>query len=272
MLRVDFPLREMAEVGAASVVMVLLTTAIEFIAPRTRSTWRDRARGLIFLLVFGTLIGIPLHQVWLALWKMLGVKPVIDLYLDRAFGWAGWGAPALEIIVAVLISDLFLYWYHRFEHVALWRFHALHHSVEDLHALSNYGHPLEDVIRLFLMVGPFSLLNLPPQPAALALLIGWKESFIHAPTSVSLGPLRYVLVDNVFHRIHHSRNPRHFDCNFGIITPLWDVIFGTAYFPSEDEWPETGVDGVPEPKSLTDYAVFPIARFWTREPLAQAAE
>jgi len=272
MLRVDFPLREMTEVGGASIAMVLLATAIELLAPRTRYTWRERARGLCFFLIFGIVIGIPLHRVWLALWEVLGVKPVIDLYLDRVFGWAGWGAPALEIIAAVLISDFFLYWYHRIEHVALWRFHALHHSVEDLHALSNYGHPLEDAIRLFLMVGPFSLLNLPPQPAALALFIGWKESFIHSPTSASLGPLRYVLVDNVFHRIHHSRHPRHFDRNFGIITPIWDIVFGTAYFPANDEWPETGVDGVLEPKTLTDYALFPVARFWTRKPLVQAAE
>jgi sterol desaturase/sphingolipid hydroxylase (fatty acid hydroxylase superfamily) len=261
----------MVQVGAASLVMVLLATAIELIAPRTRPTWRERARALSFVLIFGTLISIPLHHVWLALWNALGAKPTIDLYLDRAFGWAGWGAPALEVIVALLISDLFLYWYHRLEHVALWRFHALHHSVEELHALSNYGHPVEDLIRLFLMAGPFSLLGLPPLPGALALFVGWKESFIHSPTSASLGPLRYLMVDNVYHRIHHSRHPEHFDRNFGIITPLWDIVFGTAYFPAKDEWPDTGVAGVPEPKSLMDFALFPIARFWRRAPL-QAAE
>lgn len=272
MFRVEFSLRDMAHVAGASLAVVVLATAIEFIAPRTRYTLRDRGRGLSYLLIFGIMIGIPLHQVWLALWEGLGAKPAIDLYLDRIFGWAGWGEPALEIVAAVLISDFFLYWYHRFEHVALWRFHALHHSVEDLHALSNYGHPFEDAIRLFVMAGPFSLLSLPAQPGALALLIGWKESFIHSPTSASLGPFRYLLVDNVYHRIHHSRDPQHFDRNFGIITPLWDIVFGTAYFPAGNEWPETGVNGVPEPKLLMDYALFPIARFWTRAPLIQAAE
>ena len=29
------------------------------------------------------------------------------------------------------------------------------------------------------------------------------------------------------HLIHHSDNPKHFDCNFAIVFPYWDKLFGT---------------------------------------------
>ena len=29
------------------------------------------------------------------------------------------------------------------------------------------------------------------------------------------------------HWLHHSDNEKHYDCNFGLVTPIWDMIFGT---------------------------------------------
>jgi sterol desaturase/sphingolipid hydroxylase (fatty acid hydroxylase superfamily) len=47
--------------------------------------------------------------------------------------------------------------------------------------------------------------------------------------------------------------PRHFDKNFGIFTTLWDSVFGTAYFPAKDEWPQAGVADFPEPQSVVEF-------------------
>ena len=63
--------------------------------------------------------------------------------------------------------------------------------------------------------------------------------------------------DNQFHRIHHSLEERHFNRNFGTITPLWDVLFGTACFPKAGEWPKVGLADVPEPKTLREYLLMP---------------
>jgi alkylglycerol monooxygenase len=46
------------------------------------------------------------------------------------------------------------------------------------------------------------------------------------------------------HRVHHARNPRYIDRNFGGSLVLWDKLFGT--YVAEDETPEYGVLHLPE--------------------------
>lgn len=70
-----------------------------------------------------------------------------------------------------------------------------------------------------------------------------------------------VIVDNRFHRIHHSLDEKHFDKNFGIAMSLWDWIFGTAHWPSKDEWPKVGVAGVDQPRNVVDFLALPW-RIW----------
>ena len=67
------------------------------------------------------------------------------------------------------------------------------------------------------------------------------------------GDLGRVIADNRFHRIHHSVEPDHFDKNFGAGTSLWDQLFGTAYFPKENEWPATGLPDQREVRTLRGY-------------------
>ena len=81
--------------------------------------------------------------------------------------------------------------------------------------------------------------------------------YIHSPVDVHFGPLRKVLVDNRFHRIHHSIEPRHFGKNFGVTFSIWDRIFGTAYDPEPGEWPEVGLANVEPPRSVRDYLLLP---------------
>ncbi len=58
------------------------------------------------------------------------------------------------------------------------------------------------------------------------------------------------------HRIHHSREPQHFNKNFGVVTSVWDRLFGTAYFPAKDEWPDTGIVNQSEPSTVREF-LFP---------------
>ena len=68
------------------------------------------------------------------------------------------------------------------------------------------------------------------------------DGFNHSNIRTDLGMLRYVMVTPQSHRIHHSRDPRHFEKNFGGILSIWDHLFGTQY-RVYDEYPE--VAGVP---------------------------
>lgn len=60
-----------------------------------------------------------------------------------------------------------------------------------------------------------------------------------------------LLVTPQVHRIHHSRDPGHYNRNFADAFPLFDILFGTYHKPAAEEFPETGLGGdYPAPRSL----------------------
>lgn len=172
-------------------------------------------------------------------------------------GTARWdlGSSILAALAAALGADFIFYWFHRFQHRYLWRFHSVHHSIEDLSAIGSYHHWSEPAWQLFLTALPLALFDIQVvgQAAWLAFILRAWPSFIHSSTKLNCGPLRHVIVDNRFHRIHHSREAHHFDRNFGALTPLWDWLFGTVYWPARGEWPEVGLNGKPEPATLREW-------------------
>ena len=252
-------IRSMAGQTVTGLVMLAIAITLEVAAPRGRLPMASRLRGLAFLMLQGILIAGPFTYALTRLWALVPLAPLVVLPLDTALGWAGPAAPVLEIVTGLLVLDLFEYAYHRIQHVALWPLHGVHHSVEDLSAATNYGHFLETPFRQALLLLPYSLVVLRhgPQPVIIPWLLAMKETWIHSPTRLGLGPLRYLVVDNVYHRIHHSKDPAHLGKNYALITPLWDVVFGTAYFPKPGEWPATGVDGLPEPKTFGAFLLLP---------------
>jgi sterol desaturase/sphingolipid hydroxylase (fatty acid hydroxylase superfamily) len=207
---------------------------------------------------------------WLlkGLWTSLGFRPLFAVPVDRWFHWAGPIGILIAAFIALLVTDFFGYWYHRIQHVLLWPVHAVHHSVEELHSASSYGHFSDELFRFIFMAIPMSLMPVAGADLPiLALLITLSQFYIHSPTRLHFGPLRRVLTDNRYHRIHHSLEPRHFNRNYGTTFTVWDQVFGTAYFPRPEEWPDTGLAEMPEPRTLREWADFPL-RFMRRERVA----
>jgi sterol desaturase/sphingolipid hydroxylase (fatty acid hydroxylase superfamily) len=99
----------------------------------------------------------------------------------------------------------------------------------------------------------------PGTPFVVGFIVMLLSYYIHSPIDVHFGPFRKVLVDNRFHRIHHSIEPRHFDKNFGICFSIWDRWFGTAYDPAPDEWPSVGLSDVPAPRGVVEFLTLPLA-------------
>src|SRR5262249_35266051 len=137
---------------------------------------------------------------------------------------------------------------------------AVHHSITELGAVSSYHHFTEDMLQYFCVGVPTALLikvNGGAVPWIVLTVAASHAYFIHSSMNVNIGPLRYLIGDNHFHRIHHSRDPRHIGRNFGTLTPIWDVLFGTAYFPRKGEWPAVGLEDVAEPARIRDYLLMP---------------
>jgi sterol desaturase/sphingolipid hydroxylase (fatty acid hydroxylase superfamily) len=82
----------------------------------------------------------------------------------------------------------------------------------------------------------------------------------HANSRISYGPFRYLIAEPRFHRIHHSVETRHLGKNFAFMFPVWDMIFGTAYFPAQDEYPKTGLADQKELRSVVRCVVSPFER------------
>jgi hypothetical protein len=98
--------------------------------------------------------------------------------------------------------------------------------------------------------------------------IAMQSLYEHSCMRLGLGPLRYIISDNRYHRIQHSIEPEHRNKNFGSFTPVWDLVFGTTYFPNKGQWPQTGVAGEDEPRTLSDFLFRPFLRLTGRQASA----
>ena len=245
-------------------------TALEVFLPvhGVRPSWRSRGRSALFWLagapagaLAATIAAIPIqalriHPV-LATWTLPFLPPIAGAVLGGA--------------LAAVFGDFFYYWYHRAQHRFLWRFHAVHHSVREMSGMSGYHHFTEIAFQGVIYGIPVALIA--PDPFAVpvvgGLMAAWAH-YLHSPTQANLGRAWRVVVDNRFHRVHHSLEPRHWDKNFGVVVTIWDRLFGTAVFPAPEEWPETGIPGHGEVATLADYFLMPFR--WRRRARAVVAD
>lgn len=232
-------------------VVLALLTAFELFNPRERQSLRLRLAGVGFWVVLLALSFVASATLVLS-WQVLNVRPLFAIPSMQALVGGPLAAAILGAIIAAVIHDFFFYWCHRIQHRWLWRWHAVHHSIEELNAVNSYHHPSEAIISVLLLQLPMSLLVGFDHPASaiVTLVFSLHLVWIHSPTRITLGPLRAVLVDNRFHRIHHSLEPRHFDTNFGAFTTIWDRLFRTCHMPARGEWPKVGIAEARQPRDF----------------------
>jgi sterol desaturase/sphingolipid hydroxylase (fatty acid hydroxylase superfamily) len=150
----------------------------------------------------------------------------------------------VQALSAVIIADFFWYWLHRLYHKALWRIHAIHHTVEHMDWLSNIRmHPLDPLLKKIVQAIPVSMLGFPPNVFLVYLpVLAFFATLAHANLAWTFGPFRYVLASPVFHHWHHDRKAQFDAKNFSGIFPIWDILFGTFYMPKKLAIPEYGIE------------------------------
>jgi len=160
---------------------------------------------------------------------------------------------ALEVLaltcLALATHDFFYYWLHRLQHTSkwLWAEHELHHTDEHVNVTTSWRHHwLETVLQPLFILPPVLLLFDPIVGTVIWIILLWKLMvfFVHLNSPIRFGWFNRVLSSPQSHRIHHSKSPEHINKNFATTFPLWDILFGTYYHPTEGEWPSTGVTGV----------------------------
>jgi sterol desaturase/sphingolipid hydroxylase (fatty acid hydroxylase superfamily) len=166
--------------------------------------------------------------------------------LRPAQQWPGWLLVPLTIVAMDGANWLAHYADHRFD--ALWHFHALHHSQEELSVLTSFrAHPVMHTTGFILSTIPVVVL-MPARPIAPLLITVYVciGTLQHANVRWNFGPAGRVIVSPAYHRLHHAPDTQ--AVNLGVVLTIWDVLAGYARFPSRYEEPgPTGLTGRPVP-------------------------
>ena len=161
--------------------------------------------------------------------------------------WPDHWPMVFQAMLGLVIAEFGLYFAHRLahEHLSLWRFHALHHSVQRLWVV-NTGrfHFMDSLIKIGLSQIPLYLLG---APLPVFLWIGAVTAFVglltHCNIDVRTGPLDWILSTPRLHRWHHSRVLAEGNTNYGENLVLWDQVFGTYFNPPRPSSTDIGITG-----------------------------
>jgi len=160
--------------------------------------------------------------------------------------WPSWALVPLTIVAMDGANWLAHYADHRFD--PLWRFHALHHSQEELSVFTSFrAHPLMHTTGFLLATIPVVAL-MPGRPIAPVLITVYVcvGTLQHANLRWTFGPAGRVIVSPAYHRLHHARETQ--GINLGVVLTIWDILAGRARFPARtDPAGRTGLAGRPVP-------------------------
>ncbi len=193
------------------------------------------------------LLVVSLLHDWVPQWIFMQVA---SLPLGIRFG------------LAMVVAEIGTYWGHRWMHEVpfLWRFHAIHHSAEQIDWLVNTrAHPFDLAFPRFcgfILMYIFGL----AQPmagsvdwvASLVIIVGtiWGF-FIHSNIRWRFGWLEWFISTPAFHHWHHTLDsPEVINKNYSAMFPWVDRLFGTYHLPKQ-QWPRLyGIDESMTPNIL----------------------
>jgi sterol desaturase/sphingolipid hydroxylase (fatty acid hydroxylase superfamily) len=224
--------------------------------PEQRLFDRSRLLDLAHYLFSGLLIKLGLIAVVLGA-SALGGAAVPGSWRAGLSGLPLW----LQTICVVAIADLGFYAAHRLFHAVpgLWRYHAIHHSIEEMDWLAAHRvHPLDQIVTKSASLVPVFALGFSAAAIGIfAVIYHWQSLLIHANVRLPFGPLRWVVASPEFHHWHHANQREAFDRNFSGQLPLWDLLFGTLHMP-RGRMPERYGTDDPVPRTYLAQLAYPL--------------
>jgi sterol desaturase/sphingolipid hydroxylase (fatty acid hydroxylase superfamily) len=229
---------------AALVCGLSLITLLEWMLP-CNTAWKPKWTEVRTDVVFMLLVQVALPK---ALTLLFSVSLLAWLQMQGwtasnywPHDWPVW----LQMLLMMVSADFLRYWLHRaaHEYLPLWKLHAVHHSVDKLYWV-NVGrfHPLDKSLQFLCDALPFMLLGLSAEVLTLYFVVySIKGFFQHSNVDVKLGWLNYLISGPELHRWHHSKTVRESNTNYGNNFIIWDIVFGTFYWPRDREVGELGL-------------------------------
>jgi sterol desaturase/sphingolipid hydroxylase (fatty acid hydroxylase superfamily) len=192
---------------------------------------------------------------------LVGLTQAVSFGLTALFGPNDNPVPATFTMSLVFTAATFIaldaatFIAHYLEHrlPVLWEFHKVHHAAEVLtpatalrvHPVSRLLHTQMTAFLLALTNGIF--LRFYGGRAAEITVLGANAFFVlyHTAGLYHLAHshiwlmfprgIREVVCSPALHLIHHSRDRRHYNKNFGLVLTIWDRFAGTLYMPADEE-------------------------------------
>ncbi|NQZ77628.1 MAG: sterol desaturase family protein [Ekhidna sp.] len=178
---------------------------------------------------------------------LLALVDINNLLAFEVMTWPTW----THLLIGFIVRDFVQWWTHRLLHrvPALWEFHKVHHSVEQMGFAAHLRyHWMENIVYRTIEYLPLALIG-----------IGLRDFFIihiftlavghfnHSNFKLNLGPLKYIFNNPQMHIWHHAHDlpdERKYGVNFGLTLSIWDYLFKTDYIPYDGKDIKLGFPGV----------------------------
>lgn len=248
-----FDATEVFLIGAIEItVLAIVLGALERWRPLEKQNDEDKRVDVIYTML-QRLGLIPLMMFALLTPMMDGfdgwlrMHDIIPWKLEDALPFLN-DSRGLSFAAYLVILDFVAYWLHRAQHrfAFWWALHSLHHSQRSMSFWTDDRNHLLDALFTDVAFALVALAIGVPPAAFVTVIVATRvlESVSHANLKIHFGRIgNYLLVSPRFHRLHHAIGVGHEGpargCNFAVLFPLWDVMFGTANF--ENSFPPTGV-------------------------------
>lgn len=155
-----------------------------------------------------------------------------------------WGIPYTwwSFILCFIWIDFWRYWAHRVAHENRfwWATHVTHHSSEKYNWSVSFRLGWTQHIKIIFFI-PVVLVGFHPVVFFICHQIAVLYQFwIHTEYIRKLPrPIEYIFTTPSHHRVHHARNDKYLDKNYGSTFIFWDRMFGT--FQAEEEQADYGI-------------------------------
>lgn len=170
----------------------------------------------------------------------------------------------IENLLFFLASDFFYYWTHRAFHSIgyLWPFHVIHHGAKRVYAInSGKFHFVEAFCSSLAYFAPMLLFGASEEAIVLIMTLSLVTGFLeHANINFKAGKLNYLFNTAELHRWHHSVIVKESNSNFGKVLSIWDICFGTFFFPKNKDVKVVGIANEDIPDSFLKQLIYPFKK------------
>jgi sterol desaturase/sphingolipid hydroxylase (fatty acid hydroxylase superfamily) len=170
----------------------------------------------------------------------------------------------VQVPAVLVIADIGYYTAHRISHAVpfLWKFHAVHHSIEEMDWLATHRvHPVDQIFSSMMSLLPIYFLGF----SAASMMIyqavyTFHSVLVHSNLRVNFGPLKYLVASPEYHHWHHANQKEAYDRNFAAQLSVIDVVAGTMFLPKHR--PEKYGINEPMPELYHQQMLHPFKGIW----------